>query len=74
MQFKLKQKEAQAIATACLNYIEEVDKLYSEKKLSTYWNIMYDDFKVGKEKFIKQYNKQLVYDRKEKVWKQKEEV
>jgi hypothetical protein len=59
MQFKLKQKEAQAIASACVNYFEEIDKLYSEKKLSTYWNIMYDDFKFGKEKFIKQYNKQL---------------
>jgi len=59
MIFKLKQKEAQAIVSACFNYFEEIDKLYSEKKLSTYWNIMYDDFKFGKEKFIKQYNKQL---------------
>ena len=59
MQFKLKQEEAQAIASACVNYFEEIDKLYSEKKLSTYWNIMYDNFKFGKEKFIKQYNKQL---------------
>jgi hypothetical protein len=59
MQFTLKQKEAQAIASACVNYFEEIDKLYSEKKLSTYWNIMYDNFKFGKEKFIKQYNKQL---------------
>ena len=59
MQFKLKQKEAQAIASACVNYFEEIDKLYSEKKLSTYWNILYDDFKFGKEKIIQQYNKQL---------------
>ena len=59
MIFKLKQKEAQAIVSACVNYFEEVDKLYSEKKLSTYWRILFDDFKVGKEKFIKQYNKQL---------------
>ena len=59
MIFKLKQKEAQAIATACLNYFEEIDKLYSEKKLSTYWNILYDDFKFGKEKIIQQYKDQL---------------
>jgi hypothetical protein len=59
MIFKLKQKEAQAIATACLNYFEEIDKLYSEKKLSTYWNILYDDFKFGKEKILQQYKDQL---------------
>jgi hypothetical protein len=59
MIFKLKQKEAQAIATACLNYFEEIDKLYSEEKLSTYWNILYDDFKFGKEKILQQYKDQL---------------
>ena len=37
MNFKLKDEEAQAIASACLNYFEEIDKLYSEQNLSTYW-------------------------------------
>ena len=59
MIFKLKQKEAQAIVSACFNYFEEIDKLYSEEKLSTYWNILYDDFKFGKEKIIQQYKDQL---------------
>jgi hypothetical protein len=59
MIFKLKQKEAQAIVSACVNYFEKVDKLYSEKKLSTYWRILFDDFKVGKEKIIQQYKDQL---------------
>ena len=56
---KLTQKEAQAIVSACVNYFEEIDKLYSEKKLSTYWQILFDDFKVGKEKIIQQYKDQL---------------
>ena len=56
---KLTQKEAQAIVSACVNYFEEIDKLYSEKKLSTYWNILYDDFKFGKEKILQQYKDQL---------------
>ena len=59
MIFKLKQKEAQAIVSACFNYFEEIDKLYSEEKLSTYWNILYDDFKFGKEKILQQYKDQL---------------
>ncbi len=59
MNFKLKDKEAQAIASACLNYFEEIDKLYSKNNLSVYWRILYDDFKFGKEKFIKQYYKQV---------------
>ncbi len=50
MIFKLKQKEAQAIVSACFNYFEEIDKLYSEEKLSTYWRIWFDDFKFGKRK------------------------
>ena len=56
---KLTQKEAQAIVSACVNYFEEIDKLYSEKKLSTYWNILYNDFKFGKEKILQQYKDQL---------------
>ncbi len=59
MNFKLKDEEAQAIASACLNYFEEIDKLYSEKNLSTYWRILYDDFKTGSEKFVNQYKKQI---------------
>jgi hypothetical protein len=59
MIFKLKQKEAQAIVSACFNYFEEIDKLYSEEKLSTYWRILFDDFKFGKEKIIQQYKDQL---------------
>ena len=59
MIFKLKQKEAQAIVSACFNYFEEIDKLYSEEKLSTYWRILFDDFKVGQEKILQQYKDQL---------------
>jgi len=59
MNFKLKDEEAQAIASACLNYFEEIDKLYSEQNLSTYWRILYNDFKTGSEKFINQYKNQI---------------
>lgn len=59
MNFKLKDKEAQAIASACLNYFEEIDKLYSKNNLSVYWRILYNDFKTGSKKFIKQYKKQI---------------
>jgi hypothetical protein len=59
MKFILKDEEAQAIASACLNYFEEIDKLYSEQNLSVYWRILYDDFKTGSEKFINQYKKQI---------------
>ena len=57
MNFKLKDKEAQAIASACLNYFEEIDKLYSQNNLYVYWKILYDDFKTGSEKCIKYYIK-----------------
>ena len=59
MNFKLKDEEAQAIASACLNYFEEIDKLYSEQNLYTYWRILYNDFKTGSEKFINQYKNQI---------------
>ena len=57
---KLTQKQAQAITSASLNQLKEIEEIQNNPKpnmgLSTYWLLLYNGLKTGTEKLNKEYN------------------
>ena len=56
----LTQKQAQAITSASLNQLKEVEEIQNNPKpnitLSTYWLLLYNGLKTGTKKLEKEYN------------------
>ena len=57
---KLTQKQAQAITSASLNQLKEIEEIQNNPKpnmgLSTYWLLLYNGLKTGTKKLEQEYN------------------
>ena len=73
---KLTQKQAQAITSASLNQLKEIEEIQNNPKpnmvLSTYWLLLYNGLKTGTEKLNKEYN--LYVDKLEEEEKRPEQL
>jgi len=73
---KLTQKQAQAITSASLNQLKEIEEIQNNPKpnmgLSTYWLLLYNGLKTGTEKLNKEYN--LYVDKLEEEEKRSEQL
>jgi hypothetical protein len=70
----LTQKQSQALISASLNQLKEVEEIKNNPKpnmsLSTYWMLLYNGLKTGTEKLNKEYN--LYVDKLEEEKKPKQ--
>ena len=56
---KLSKDEAQAVVSAGMNVLDDLENLKSKNRMSVGWKIMFDDLVSGLEKCQSQYYKQI---------------